>query len=193
MSNQLSAAIAAVVVATTLIATPEARAHCDTMDGPVIAAAQLALAKGDVTPALMWVAGDAESEIREAFARTLLVRAMGPEARDLADLYFFETLVRVHRQGEGEPYLGLKPAGADAGPGIEGADRALDSGSADTLASHVAEEASAGIRERFRRAVEAREHAAESVEAGRKYVAAYVEFLHYTERLLEAAARGHAH
>jgi uncharacterized protein DUF6448 len=168
-------------------AAPPADAHCDTMDGPVVAAARAALAKGDVTPVLMWIKEDGEGETRAAFAKALVVRTKGPEARDLADMYFFETLVRLHRRGEGEPYTGLKPAGADPGPAVAGADKALESGSVDSLVSQVTESSSAGIRERFRHAMETRTHSGESVEAGRKYVEAYVEFLHYTERLFESA------
>jgi len=189
MRDRLSVARTGFIVAgaagTLLLAAAPANAHCDTMDGPVVAAAKAALAKGDVTPVLMWVKKDNELEIRAAFAKTLVVRAKGPEARDLADRYSFETLVRVHRQSEGEPYAGLKPAGVDPGPAVAGADKALESGSVDSLVSEVAENASSGIRERFRHAMETRKHSGESVEAGRKYVEAYVEFLHYTERLFE--------
>ena len=32
-----------------------ARAHCDTLDGPVVTTAKAALEKGDVTPLLKWV------------------------------------------------------------------------------------------------------------------------------------------
>ena len=37
-----------------LVSTP-ASAHCDTMDGPVVAAARAALQAGDVTPVLKWI------------------------------------------------------------------------------------------------------------------------------------------
>jgi hypothetical protein len=80
-----------------------ANAHCDTLDGPVVAAALVALENGDVTPVLKWVTRENEPEIRAAFSRTLAVRGKGPEAKGLADMYFFETLVRLHRAGEGEP------------------------------------------------------------------------------------------
>jgi hypothetical protein len=88
-----------------------ASAHCDTLDGPVVMTAKAALEKGDVTPVLKWVRKEDEKEIREQFKKTLTVRAKGPEAKELADMYFFETLVRIHRAGEGAPYTGLKSAG----------------------------------------------------------------------------------
>jgi hypothetical protein len=121
------------------------------------------------------------------------VRAAGDEAAELADLWFYETLVRVHRAGEGAPYTGLKPAGTDPGPGVRAADRALASGSVDQLAKRVAEHAVAGMRQRFERAREARRHMNESVHAGRAYVAAYVEFVHYVKDLHETIAGADTH
>ena len=160
-----------------------ASAHCDTMDGPVVAAAKAALEKGDITPVLKWVKAEQESEIRDAFARALSVRAGGQGARTLADTYFFETLVRVHRAGEGAPYAGLQPAGTPIEPAIRLADSALASGNADSLVKGLTDQAEEGIRHRFARAAEAKKHAEESVAAGRRFVEAYVELTHYVERL----------
>ena len=120
---------AAVVAGLTLLSYQKLAAHCDTLDGPVVASARIAIEKGDVTPVLMWVRDAHESMIRDVFARTLAVRSKGPEARDLADTYFFETLVRVHRDSEGAPFTGLNPAGTDLGPALIEADRSLESGS----------------------------------------------------------------
>ncbi|HWR57589.1 MAG TPA: DUF6448 family protein [Thermodesulfovibrionales bacterium] len=163
-------------------------AHCDTLDGPVVKTAKAALDKGDVTPILKWVKKENEMEIKDLFKKTITVRSKGKEAQELADMYFMETLVRLHRAGEGEPYTGLKPAGIVEPPVVE-ADKALESGSVDNLVRLVAEAASKGIRERFNKAKEAKKHAHESVEAGREFVEAYVQFTHYVERLhLDAAA-----
>ncbi|HKW31007.1 MAG TPA: DUF6448 family protein, partial [Verrucomicrobiae bacterium] len=85
------------IIAVCLAAFPvRVAAHCDTMDGPVVAAAKLALEKGDVTPTLKWVKPEQEAEIRAAFQKTLVVRKQSTEAKELADMFFFETLVRVH-------------------------------------------------------------------------------------------------
>lgn len=157
--------------------------HCDTLDGPVVAAARLALDKGDVTPVLKWVRPEHEAEIRDAFQRTLGVRELGPEARELADRFFFETLVRLHREGEGAPYTGLKSAGSVIEPAVLAADAALESGSVDSLVALVLADVEEGLRHRFARARSLKQHADDSVEAGREFVAAYVEFVHYAERL----------
>jgi len=185
MSAKISLfSLSALIVAAGIVVLfcKDSLAHCDTLDGPVVMTAKSALEKGDVTPVLKWVKKEHEAEIRDAFKKTLAVRAKGPEAKELADLYFFETLVRIHREGEGAPYTGLKPAGT-VEPPIAAADKALNSSSVDGLVKAVTDHVAAGIGERFNHAVETRKHADESVEAGREYVEAYVEFIHYVERL----------
>ena len=87
----------------------------DTLDGPVVATARIALEQGDATPVLKWVSSEYEEEVKTVFAHALAVRELSPQAREMADSYFFETLVRIHREGESAPYTGLKPAGATLG------------------------------------------------------------------------------
>ena len=108
--------VATAVILLVLATAGNALGHCDTLDGPVVNLARQALAKGDVKIVLPWVAADKEAEIRKAFDLAVAVRGKGEKERELADTYFFETLVRVHRAGEGAPYTGLKPAGLDPGP-----------------------------------------------------------------------------
>lgn len=175
-----------------LVASKAAFAHCDTLDGPVVIEAKVALEKGDVTPLLKWVKKDHEEEIKTAFKMALAVRAKGSEAKELADMYFFETLIRVHRAGEGAPYTGLKPPGTIEPP-VAAADKAIETGSADNLAEKIGQAAEKGVSERFERLVEANKHKDESTEAGRKYVASYVEFVHYVEGLHNIIARDGAH
>lgn len=171
-----------------------AQAHCDSLDGPVVKDAQIALEKGDVTPVLKWVRKADETEIHDAFKRTMTVRSMGPEARKLADRYFFETLVRVHRAGEGAPYTGLKPEGTDPGKAVTLSDKALESGAVDALVDIVTHSVEKGIRERYAHAHRAKKHSEDSIEAGREFVEAYVAFVHYAERLyLDANESGGHH
>ncbi len=182
MSIQRTSLAVTAVLGAMLAARP-VLAHCDTADGPVVAAAKVALAKGEITPVLKWVKPEAESEIRAAFSRALAVRGKGPEAQALADQYFFENLVRIHRAGEGAPYTGILPAGTPIEPAIALADQALESGNADKLVKAITHHVEEGIRERFARAAAAKKRADASVAAGREFVEAYVEFTHYVERL----------
>lgn len=177
----------AVAAAALVLALPAgAAAHCDTLDGPVVKAAREALLRKDITPVLRWVQPEAEPEIRQAFERTLKVRTSGGEAQALADRFFFETLVRVHRLGEGAPYTGLQPANS-VEPAIALADRAIETQSADALVTELSHAVASGLRQRFAAVSAAAKHASHDVEAGRAFVAAYVEFIHYAERVHQAA------
>jgi len=184
--------IFAVIFVIILFFTNNLYAHCDTLDGPVVAEAREALATNDVAPLLKWVAGDDEKEIRDAFQKTIRVRKLGTQARDLADMYFFETLVRIHRAGEGAPYTGLKP-GAAVDPAVALADKALKGGSIDKLVNVLTNAMAKGIRERFQHASETQKHANESIEVGRKFVESYVIFTHYVEGLHGLIKGGAAH
>ena len=166
-------------------------AHCDTLDGPVVATARVALEQGDVTPLLKWVSPNNEKEIKDAFNKTLAVRKQGEEAKDLADMYFFETLVRIHRSGEGAPYTGLKP-GEAIDPAVALADKALENGNVDKLVNILTSAMANGIRERFAIAYENQKHADNSIEAGREFVESYVIFTHYVEGL-HGLIKGGAH
>jgi hypothetical protein len=166
-----------------------ANAHCDGLDGPVVKAAQEALTKGDVNLVLIWVQASDEAEIRRAFDRTMNVRKLGPQAQELADTYFFETLVRTHRAGEGAPFTGLKPAGRDLGPAIPAADQALRSGDVTPLNNLLVDRMRSGLTERFNTAIATRKFGSRDTGAGREYVGKYVTFIHYVEGLYEAATR----
>lgn len=168
-------------------------AHCDALDGPVVAAARQALAKGDVNPVLAWVKAEDEAQIRTAFARTLKVGALSPEAKELAEAYFFETLVRIHRAGEGAPYTGLKPAGLDLGPAIPAADKALASGDMKPVFELMHNVLKPGLEARLKEARTTRIQASSDPASSRKAVAAYVDFLHYVDGVYQVVAGGTAH
>jgi hypothetical protein len=163
-----------------------AQAHCDALDGPVVAAARKALDSGNVNLVLVWVQKKDEAEVSAAFRKVRGVRKSGGEAKELADSYFFETLVRVHRAGEGAPYTGLKPAG-EVEPAIAAADQAIASGKLQPLGALVAERMEKGLHSHFEQVMAKKRYNPHDVEAGRAYSNAYVEFVHYAERLYGAA------
>jgi hypothetical protein len=146
--------------------------HCDSLDGPVVTAARRALAAGDVELALPYVSAEGETEVRDAFDLAVKARALGSDAREVADRWFFETTVRVHRTGEGAPFTGLKPAGLDVGPVIPAAEQALASGTVDQLVELLCHELREQAEHRHARALALEEHTADSVAAARAYVEA---------------------
>lgn len=171
-----------------------ATAHCDTLDGPVVRAAQRALDARNVTEALIWIQPADEAEVREAFDRAVAVRDLNATAKALADRYFFETVVRLHRAGEGAPYTGLKPAPATPNPVIAAADQSIAQDSLGALNTLLVPGLEAGLREHFEQVTKASNWPRGDVRAGREFVKAYVEFVHYVERLheaIEGAVHGH--
>jgi hypothetical protein len=176
-----------ILLVTAGLLTPAAAlAHCDTRDGPVVKAAERALETADVRRAFVWVTAFDEPEVQAAFDRALTVRALGGTARQLADQFFFETVVRLHRQAEGQPYTGLKPAGSDSGPVLAAGDRAILEMSAKPLVELLTREIARGVQWHFDAVMRARILPGASVEAGRQYVGAYLDFMNYLEQLDEA-------
>jgi len=177
-----------------ILGSDKVLAHCDGLDGPVVTAAKTALETGNVNFVLIWVQKNDESEIRKAFQKTLAVRKLNPEAKELVDMYFFETLVRIHRAVEGAPYTGLKPAGRDLGPAIPAADKAIADGKVEPVVKLLTEQIQKGIHEQFKKVIAKKNFKKDDIAAGQEYIEAYVTFIHYVERLYEAAKKaGHGH
>jgi hypothetical protein len=174
--------------------------HCDSLDGPVVAAARHALAEAEVDLILPYVHAEAESEVRDALELTLKARAAGGEAQEVADRWFFETVVRVHRAGEGAPFTGLKPAGLAVGPVIPVAERALERGSAAELADLLSEAVREQVQDRHAHAMALGRHANEGVPEARAYVEAMLGLQVWAHHLYQqiladqhAVAAGHQH
>jgi hypothetical protein len=179
------------LLAAALLVPGLARAHCDTLDGPVVNAARAALDSGKLAPVLAWVRAGDEAEIRDAFTRARAVRTAGKEAKELADRWFFETVVRVHRAGEGAPYTGLKPAGTPD-PAVAATDRAIASGDPKPLEALLAGAVRQGLHEGWTTLKKERPPG-DDVAAGRRWVAAYVPFVHWAEGVYAAASAGGEH
>jgi hypothetical protein len=142
------------------------------MDGPVVAAAREALERRDVGRILPYVKADREAEVRAAFERTMAVRDGDAAVNEVADLYFYETVVRVHRAGEGAPYTGLKPAGLPQGPVVPVAERAIATGDPTELVTLLRDKATAEVERRFRQAMVRQRQWDDSIASARAYVEA---------------------
>lgn len=164
--------------------------HCDSMDGPVVLAAKQALAARDPKLVLPYVKADGESEVLRAYERTIAAHDGNRAADELGDLYFFETVVRVHRAGEGAPYTGLKPAGLGFGPVVPVAERAVESGSPDELVEVLTEKVRHEVLERLERAMTLKPHADESVASAREYVEAMLGLEVWSHKLYACASAG---
>ncbi len=190
--DTIKASVAAALSLGLLFAAGPASAHCDGEDGPVLQSARQALESGNVNRVLAWVQPSDEAQIKAAFGKTIDVRRLNPTARQLADHYFFETLVRVHRAGEGAPFTGIKPAGSDLSPAVIAGDKALETGSIKATAELLTQAVHKSVGGQFKDVIAKRNYRADDVAAGQDYVKAYVEYIHSVERIYEAAA-GSAH
>lgn len=157
-------------------------AHCDSYDGPVIKDALKALKENNVELVLKWVEPKYEKEIIAQFNQTIKLRGANQEVNKALETYFLETLVRLHREGEGATYTGLKPVGSMT-PMVAMADHSLDTKNVDEVVKTVTNRLEKILRERFARAAELSKKKDESVKAGREYVEAYVQYTHTLEAL----------
>jgi hypothetical protein len=156
------------------------------MDGPVVTAARRALEKQDVNLILPYVKDNASADVKSAFEKALRARKSDPAAREVADLYFFETAVRLHRAGEGAPYTGLKPAGLDVGPVIPVAENAIETGSPDALIRLLTDTLRHEVQHRFERIKHLRDYRTGNVAKAREYVEAMLGLEVYSHHLYQA-------
>jgi hypothetical protein len=185
--------IASIVATGLLLGANGAQAHCDSLDGPVARVVQKALEDGNIIPVLTYAPAAAESEVRTTFERSRMVRGLGPDAQALADQAFLETVIRLHRAGEGAAYAGLKPAGTDYGPVIPAAEQAVETGDVARLMVVLGHEIEHALRERLaqlqvRQKVAPREATTDAeVPHVRERVSAELAFVSFAENIRQAA------
>lgn len=168
-----------------------AGAHCDTMDGPTAADGKKALESNNINFALKWILPKYEDELRTIFEKSIKVRVLSPEAMELADLYFLENLVRIHRAGEGEPFEGLKPSGTPIDEKVAAADKSVEVGNLSPLEGLISSEEMHELQDKFQKVMALRDYDINDIQAGRAYIEAYVNFFKTAEG--EEHEQTHAH
>ena len=164
-------------------ASPQiASAHCDSYDGPVIKDALKALEQQNVELVLKWVEPKYDEIITDKFNQTLKLKGSNEEVNKILRTHFLETLVRLHREGEGASFTGLKPANSMT-PMVEMADNSLEKNDINYVVNAVNSHLTEVLKERFAKAIELSKTKDNSVEQGRAYVEAYVEYTHTLEAL----------
>lgn len=169
-----------------------ALAHCDSYDGPVIKDALRALSDNNVELVLKWVEKEHEPEIKSLFVETQLLKNSNKAASEIIEKHFLETLVRLHREGEGAPFTGLKPVGSTTEI-IQMADNSLAKQEVNSLLRGLVVHLESVIKEKYQKAAALSITKEESVEQGRAYVEAYVDYTHTLEALEEVLSHGAAH
>jgi len=169
-------------------------AHCDSYDGPVIKDAVKALETNNVDLVFKWLDKSQEKEITALFNKTYQLKSGDKEVYAIVEKHFFETLVRLHREIEGAPYTGLKPAGTTKQI-IQMTDNAINVGSVDGFLIKLNKHIEKVVREKYQKVLELSKVKDNSVAQGRKYVEAYVDYTHTIEAiddLLSHGAEAHA-
>lgn len=159
-------------------------AHCDSYDGPVIKDAVKALETNNVNLVLKWVTLEQEKEIIPLFYKTHKLKSGDKEVYTIVEKHFFETLVRLHRETEGAPYTGLKPAGTTK-PIIQMTDKALKDGNVDDFLVKFDSHIDKVVREKYQKVAELNKVKDNSKEQGRTFVEAYVDYTHTVEALYD--------
>lgn len=162
--------------------------HCENIDGPVVKAAELALEMENINYVLPFVKEEFESELKDAFAKTLDVRELSGEAAELADYWFFETAVRLHMLGEGAPYMGLKPSGLDWGPVIPRVDAAIETEDLDDLKGFLFNFIGEELERRFKCVIFEKDYELNDIISARAYVDSMHDFMlfsHYLYKYVE--------
>ena len=169
------------ILALWILSANVAYAHCDTMDGPLVADARKALVQNNVNYALKWISAANESEIRDVFSLVMKVKGLSPEAEELSEKYFFDTLVRIHRAGEGVPFTGVKPSGTPIDEKVLAADKSIETGDLTPLKGMISKDDMPELTERFEKVMSLKNFDVNNVEAGREYIEAYVQFFKFAE------------
>ena len=162
--------------------------HCDTRDGPVAKAVKNALETGNINYILIWIPKEGESELKQVFSKSMEARQLGETARVVADDWLLETAIRLHRAGEGASFTGIKPAGMDEGPIVPKAEKAIETGDPSETIDFILHTIKDDLENRFTSVYSQRNYNIDDVEAGRNYIAAFIQFVVYAHHLYKNIA-----
>lgn len=164
--------------------------HCDTLNGPVVLAAKKALETKNINYVLIWIPAALEEEAQRAFEKVLVAREKGETAKEVADYWFCETAVRLHRAGEGEGFTGLQPEGKED-PIVKMAENAIEHEDAHEFIDMIEDTFEDTLKKRFEHILHTRNYDPNDVAAGRKYIQAYINFVVFAHHLYEGVKGSH--
>jgi hypothetical protein len=169
-----------------------ASAHCDTMEGPTVADGYKAIENNNVNYVMKWVGPQYEKEITDKFNLTMKVKDLSPEAKQLAEQYFFSEVIRVHRAGENAPFDGLKPVGTPIDEKVKAADESIAVGNLSPLEGMIEQDKMPELKERFEKVMSLKDFDVNNLEEGREYIEAYVKFFKFAEGEEEGHGESHS-
>ncbi len=155
--------------------------NCDSMGGPVVKAAEMALEMENVNHILPYVNEEDENEIKSAFEKVSFVRELNEDAAELADYWFFETVVRLHLKGKNEPFHGIKPSKGDLSPIMRKAKIAMDEEDLTDLFEFLSAKLENEMRKRFMEVLNSKDYDFNEVDEAREYINSVIEFVSYVD------------
>jgi hypothetical protein len=158
-----------------------------------VKAAKKALETGNINYILIWIPQESEKELKGVFEKTLRARQAGKDAQEVADDWFFETAIRLHRAGEGAPYTGMKPAGLSEGPVVPKAEKAIETGNPKETIEFILKTVEEDLTHRFRHVMEKKKYDVNDVAAGREFIAGFIGWVVYSHHLYMSVAGGGEH
>lgn len=170
-----------------------ASAHCDSFDGPALVDAAKALETNNVELIKKWIRAEDEATVVPLFHKTYSLKDGDAEVYEIVKTHFYETFIRLHREMEGATFTGLKPAGTTAHITVM-SDEALESGDFDSLLTALNKHVNGQLTEKYEKTAALYKVKDRSVEEGRAYVEAYVDYTHAVEAvhdILESGAHHH--
>ena len=184
--------ILSLIAILSLISIQPASAHCDSFDGPALIDAEKALETNNVDLILKWINADMEDEVVPLFHKTYSMKNGDKEIYEIVKKHFYETFVRLHREMEDAPFTGLKPAGTTAHITVM-SDKALESGDFASLLKALNNHVNSQLQEKFDKTEALYKVKDNSVEQGRAYVEAYVDYTHSLEAVHDILSSGGGH
>jgi hypothetical protein len=166
----------------------------DITNGSVMDAAKMALDTGNVNYVLIWVPEASENKLKNLFAKTVCERRDRKDVQDIAFDWYFETVNRLHRAGEGTLYTCMNLAGLDERSVVPKVKRVIETGEAEEIIGFIPKTQEHDFRHRFRHVMEKKNYDVNNVVDGRAYVAAFTDFIVYLHHIYTSIPReaGHA-
>ena len=175
-----------------LMGIQPASAHCDSFDGPALIDAAKALETNNVDLIKKWIRAEDEAVVVPLFHKTYSLKSGDVTVYEIVKTHFYETLVRLHREMEGASFTGLKPAGTTAHITVM-SDKALESGDFKGLLAALNRHVNGQLTEKYEKVSALYSVKDRSVEEGRAYVAAYVDYTHAVEAVHDILEGGGNH
>lgn len=191
-SLQQSLFVLSLIATFSFINIQPASAHCDSFDGPALMDAAKALDTKNVELIRKWIRPEDEAMVLPLFHKTLRLKDGDAEVYEIVRTHFYETFVRLHREMEGASFTGLKPVGTTAHITVM-SDKALETGNFNQLLVALNRHVNAQLTEKYEKVAALYPVKDRSVEEGRMFVAAYVDYTHAVEAVHDILAGGGHH